>query len=395
LAQVRRIAARKRGSFNHAAGFIQYNAAVAEPPNHRGTTLKLTAVARLAEALGESPQLFPHALDLRNDSVAFVELSRADYARASFLDARILGAGTPRQTHPWGEVTAAIEAAGLAERCNFIFHIGHVGSTLLSRLMGAHARVFALREPMVLRTLAQLQSDAASAPQPWSAVEFDARLGGCLKLLSRTFGPQQCALIKATSFVGELAAALLMRASAPRAILMYVAPETYLATILGGANSREEARLLTPQRLRRLRRRVGHGAWSDAPLTEGEALALGWACETVALTHAARAAGARAMPLDFEKFLAAPAASLREVLRHVGIEASAGEIESIIGGPDMQRYSKAPEHAYDAALRCAVLEEARALYAAEIRRGLAWLERAATQFSAVRDALSFTQAASR
>ena len=80
---------------------------------------------------------------------------------------------------------------------------------------------------------------------------------------------------------------------------------------------------------------------------------------------------------------------------HFGIDATADEVHEIMGGPDMRRYSKAPEHAYDAALRRAVLEQAHALHAAEIRRGLAWLERAATQFSVVRDAVSFAQAASR
>jgi hypothetical protein len=354
----------------------------------------LTASARLADALGKSPRLFPHALELRSDSVAFVELSRADYARASFLDARLLTAGAVQHTFAWREVTEAIEAAALAERCNFIFHIGHVGSTLLSRLMDAHARVFALREPMVLRTFAHLQRDPAHSPHPWSGGEFDARLGGCLKLFSRTFDPRQCALVKATSFVSDLAPALLMRASAPRAIMMYVAPETYLASIFGGPNSREEARMLAPQRLRRLQRRVGRDAWSEA-LTEGEALALAWACEMSALTQAARVAGARALPLDFEKFLAAPADSLLAALRHFDIEASAGEVATIIGGPEMGRYSKAPEHAYDAALRRAVLDEARALHGAEIRRGLSWLEHAAKEFSAVRDALSFAATSGR
>jgi hypothetical protein len=55
----------------------------------------------------------------------------------------------------------------------------------------------------------------------------------------------------------------------------------------------------------------------------------------------------------------------------------------------MLRYSKAPEHAYDAALRRDVLNAARAAHGAEIRRGLAWLDRAAVQFTAVRDAVQF------
>jgi hypothetical protein len=139
------------------------------------------------EILGRSPELFPHELDVRNDSVAFIRLSRADYAQASFLDARILTPHTNGYRAAWRQVAAAIAAAGLPERCNFIFHIGHVGSTLLSRLTGAHPRVFALREPMILRTLARIQSEPEIVPHPWSGDDFEVRLGGCLKLLSRTF----------------------------------------------------------------------------------------------------------------------------------------------------------------------------------------------------------------
>ncbi|MGH8201069.1 MAG: hypothetical protein ACREVO_12050 [Steroidobacteraceae bacterium] len=39
----------------------------------------------------------------------------------------------------------------------------------------------------------------------------------------------------------------------------------------------------------------------------------------------------------------------------------------------MRSYSKAPEHAYDAALRRRVLESADGEHGAEIRRGMQWL----------------------
>ena len=54
----------------------------------------------------------------------------------------------------------------------------------------------------------------------------------------------------------------------------------------------------------------------------------------------------------------------------------------------MTRYAKAPEHAYDADLRAAVLAEARQTAGAEIAKGMAWLERAAAEFPAIAAALS-------
>jgi hypothetical protein len=338
-----------------------------------------------AESLGRSPEWFPYELDPSTDTVSFIRLSRRDYEQASFLDARALTPNTERRALPWRQVAAAIEAADLVEQCGFIFHIGHVGSTLLSRLIGAHPRIFALREPPILRLFAQL--DHAQGAQAYNGGEIEARMSGCLKLFSRTFDAQQSALLKATSFVSELAADLLMRASAPRALLMYVSPESYLATILGGPNSRREAIALTPGRLLRLHRRVGRETWRLESLSEGESVALGWACEMSALAHAAQAAGSRSLRIDFDRFLVDPAPLLLSALRHFKLQASATDVNEILGGPHMRRYSKAPEFAYDAALRLDVLNAARAEHGAEIRRGLAWLDRAAREFAPVRAAL--------
>lgn len=346
----------------------------------------------LATLLGRSPEFFPHGLDIPTDTVTFIRLDQADYERASFLDARIIGAGTLRESIPWMRVAAAIAEARLVERCAFIFHIGHVGSTLLSRLIGAHAGAFALREPLLLRTFAQLHG-AAPLPHGWTGADLGARLEGCLQLLSRTFAARQRAVVKTTSLVSELAAALLARSATPRAVMMSVAPEVYLATILGGENSRREARMLTPGRCVRLNRRAGGTVWDPARLSEGEAVALGWACETAALAHAAHGRERQVLQLDFDRFLADPPALLLAALLHLDVGATAAEAATIVQGPDMARYSKAPEFAYDSALRRDVLNDARAAHGAEIRRGLAWLDAVASAHDSVRAALEFARSA--
>ena len=342
----------------------------------------------LKGSLARSPELYPHSLDAHGERIAFIQLSKNDYERASFLDARIL---TPHiAVHPltWQQVAAELAPAGLEERCGFIFHIGHVGSTLLARLIGAHPAAFVLREPLLLRAFAQMNCGTSSSPK-WSGREIESRLSDTLKLLSRTFESAQTPIVKATSFVSELSASLMQRPSAPKALLMFVSPESYLATILGGPVSRQEAITLTPDRLRRLHRRIGAEVWRAETLSEGERLALGWACEMSALAQTAGAARERTLRVNFDDFLTDPA-TLSNVFRHFDIDATAAEVGAILSGPEMRRYSKAPEYAYDAALRLDVLNEARIQHASEIRRGLNWLERAGAQFEAVRLALALT-----
>jgi hypothetical protein len=93
--------------------------------------------------------------------------------------------------------------------------------------------------------------------------------------------------------------------------------------------------------------------------------------------------------MDFDAFLLDPAPQLFSALRHFGIATTAAEVARILNGPIRFRYSKGPEHAYDAQLRREVLAAARADHGAEIRRGLAWLERAAVHHKDIRAAWAF------
>lgn len=343
----------------------------------------------LAAALERSPELFPHSYDVGADSIAFVRLSEADYRQASFLDARILGRQTVGRTVSWLQLQAAVAASRLEEGCHFIFHIGHTGSTLLSRLLGAHPGVLSIREPMILRTLAQLGWDTGGGSQePWPDDAFDARLGLFLKLWSRGFRADQQAVVKATSFVSELAPRILARPCRPRGIFLHVSPETYLATILAGPNSRQETKMLAPSRLVRLQRRIGAERWKLSPMSEGEMIAMSWACEMSALAPAMRGAGGHAVWLDFDRFLAEPDTALLDAFRHLDIDANGIDVAKILAGPNMRRYAKATEHPYDPQLRRDLLEQARAEHRGEIARGMAWLNNAAREFAQIREALA-------
>lgn len=339
----------------------------------------------LAQALSLSPELFPHMLDVRTNRMMFIRLAQSQYEMASFLDERILGPGTPRRSVPWPDVELALAEPSLSESCHYIFHVGHVGSTLLSRLIGLHRDAFSLREPGVLRTIAQIAGGPSQRP-PWGIDGFERRLGGVLKLLSRTFEPGSKAIVKATSFVSEIAAEILARPSLPHALLMFVPAESYLATILGGANAPQEAHALGAMRLARLERRLGG---RTPPISGiGERVAMSWACEMTALLNAKARAGDRALWLSFEALLAQPHSNFARSIRHFALTEYDEFIATALSGPDIRRYAKAPEHLYDAKLRHAVLNQARANHSDEIRRGVSWLDRLAKQYPIVQEAMN-------
>ena len=179
----------------------------------------------LGQSVAASPELYPVEFDPSCGRVRLIRLREEDYRAASFLDERLLVRGATETSIDWMEFAAAAEPIPLA--CDFIFHIGHVGSTLLARLLGTHERVFALREPALLRLLATGPGD-------------DARLETLLRLYSRTWRAPQRSLVKATSFVSQIGPAMLRKAPSSRAVLMTVRAPTYIAGILGGTATRAQ-----------------------------------------------------------------------------------------------------------------------------------------------------------
>ncbi len=318
-------------------------------------------------------------------------MTREAFAAASFLDGRLLTPQTQVAWRPWTDVEAAVAEAGLDERCGLIFHIGHVGSTLMSRLLEASPALLALREPQTLRTLAQVQAGLADPESLWSADSFERRLTVFLRLWSRAFAPGQTAVVKATSFCCGMAADLLARPSQPRAIFMFTTPEVYLATLLGGANKphrHPQHGLGAAAAAARADRRSGVAAERHVLRRNGgDELDLR---NDPPLAAAAGAHGGQVLWIDFERFLARPQSGLAAAFAHLGAEVAGGEIAGIVAGPEMGRYSKAPEHAYDAARRARVLAQARETGRQEIRAGLDWLEDAAARFAPIAAAVDLS-----
>jgi hypothetical protein len=329
--------------------------------------------------LAADPAWFPFHLDLASDQLLFVRLDEAALRAASFLDQRALTAAAGRRTLAW-DVAAAALPAGARSDVQYIFHIGHVGSTLVSRLLGERPDVLALREPLLLRSCAEALESGR-----WGGGEAQ-RIEDLSAFLSRTFRPGQRALVKATSFTSEIADRLVPAAS--KALFLYVPPRIYVETILGGDASRGELALLTPSRVARLARRCPGLALHVDRLSEAQKAAIGWACEMTSLARAAAALGPhRVLWADFEAFLARPADRLCETATFFGHALPAREAEALVRGPLMRRYSKALEYDYTASLRREVLADARRRFGREIDAALADLDRLGRRWPAIGEVL--------
>ena len=323
-----------------------------------------------------SPRLFPLTLDPTGDQVRLVGLREPQYSMASFLDERVLAEAGPGTIAPFEILEAA--ARTLRGESDFIFHIGHVGSTLLSRLLGASDKVFSLREPARFSNPSQPIRRRLTV-RHWAARGFGPPLSHGLGGWSRR--PS----LKATSFTNDLAPLLMEGAHSARALLMFVPPADYMAGVLSGEGTRGEMMALAPFRLARLHRRLGGQVWRLADMDEGEIAAMSLELAGICYSRRHRYALSRPLSLwfDFEDHLARPAAGLATALKHLHGGAFESEVAALLALPDVGRYSKAPEFAYDASLRRRVLNQAKDQHRSALDRGGAWLNAAGRAHSLI------------
>lgn len=317
--------------------------------------------------IGADASAHLHKFNFERDAALFIRLDEPGFRAASFLDDRILTAETKGSWLPIARAVGAAQRVQQQRPLHFIFHSGHVGSTLISRLLDELPGTLPLREPQALRQLAQ----ASDTPENKAAL--DILLDAQLRLWRRGFPETQRIVLKATSSAARLAQTLLMKLSDSRTVFLNLRPEPYLATHLAGANTPTDLRGMGDERLRRLSSLTIAPLPSMEQLSLGELTAMTWLVET--LTHArARAAyPERTLMLDFDDFLGAPGACVGKIAQHFGAPWSPELERRIPESPAFSRYSKAPEHQYSPALRQAVLNQARAMHGSEIRRGLRWL----------------------
>ena len=329
--------------------------------------------APTADDIARDARWLAQALDAKAGLVRLVEMDREAYRSASFLDDRMLQHPVKAQVLPWPQVAAAVPA-GARRDARWIFHIGHVGSTLIARLLGELDGVLAIREPRLLRDLALLPP-----------AERGPFLPVVQTLLSRGFGQDEIALVKATSLVSEIAAALVPQAE--RALFLFASPERYVQTILAGENSRVELRMMAQYRADRMRGRVsgleGTGQ-SDAHLA-----AAAWACEMTALEASGETMTDRqVLWADFDAMLADLKGWLARLTEFFGFRATVERLGGLASGPLMRRYSKALEHEYSPDLRRELLEEAARENRRDIDDALAMLADAAETSPLLKKALS-------
>lgn len=348
------------------------------------TPLSLSAIEH---GFAAGPRLFPHSHDIAGRRVLVLDLPETVFLSESFLDDRLFQSAPSGGWMPEADflrITSSLSEPKTA--LGFVFHVGHCGSTLISRLL-ATGGAFPVREPVPLRTLADARCEVG---KPWDPLGED-RYRDVLNAFTRSWARRPAgaamSVVKATSLASGLAPDLLAAAPQTKALALRLPLAAWLAALLAPEEPSADLMRGARVRLSRLAALAGGdpGIRLHA-LSPGELAAASWLAEAATLARLAADHPERVHGLDFETFLARPEASLLAVARHFGLPWEEADAEAAVRSPLMQRYSKAPDQGFTPQDRTEQLAESAARNRAEIAKGRNLAGRLVEQFDGLRGA---------
>lgn len=298
------------------------------------------------------PAWLPFKLDLAAGKVLLVKVPERDVRQTAFLDERVL---QPQSEGYWVTLDDFAQVEAPAPQASALFHVGHCGSTLISRLLGETSQVRALREPLVMRELAAAKASQADGSPRWFRVFWG--------WLSRS--QQKPVHIKLTSACANLMPWFLMLDQP--AVALYVDLETYLTGMSRGGGAGKDVTAFAQQRQLEWQQ-LYPGA--RPPQSHAELAAGSW---LVSMTHFLNARGADPRLvhlLCFDDWLTDIDRSMTELTNHYGWPPPQAPVAS---HPLLNQYAKQTDVAYDARARQADLALARSRYGQFIDEGLRWV----------------------
>lgn len=323
------------------------------------------------DGLQHSPDYLLQNLDFVNRCGLVVHINRDVYRQAAFLDERMFTTDTQGA---WFPLDALLQStAALPSRVShYIFHIGHCGSTLLSRLLGGLPACLTLREPLAFLGLALAKRELTLPNARLETGKWQALFEMVIRLQARCYTDDHVALIKSTSVAGNLLQPVLATHDHAKAVLLFMELEDWLATMLRATATRESVRTFAGAWLVDFQQLTGDRTIQLHALDDVRQAVISWATMLLNFTRASTRYPDRTYWMDFDAFLSAPAQHCKALTDFLALPATDEAIDALTSGPIMGHYAKDPRQIFDSGARARELAEARQQFGTEIRTGLDW-----------------------
>ncbi len=284
-----------------------------------------------------TPEFYHFAYE--SDRSLFLRMDREAYFSSIFLDGRIQPAASDAIRFVTAPLAQWRGDHGFAiERKNWIFHIAHCGSTLLSRALDRIGANLVLREPITLRQLGVWRAKLNESELPI----WDTKLELALALLGKRYRPQAPVIVKANVPVNFILNQIMVLDPGAPAILLYQPLRQYLLAILRTDAHRQWVIRVTDELSCALSPMVGDVAGLDA-VERASAL---WLAQIRAFDAVLNTfPGARSLSAD--ALFAAPRAVVSAAAKLFNVPLSDFELDAIIGSSLFTHDAKDPDQPFN------------------------------------------------
>jgi len=297
---------------------------------------------------------------------------------APFIDIRLQPHARGQFTIPTRELAELVRHSPTPRpQQHFIFHHAFVCSTLLARCLSQSEAFFSLKEPHIIRRLADLRRSEHQLAGKNSDLLFGPLLSTHLKLLAKNYSRGEKVVVKATNVANNLIPDISRQFPDCRLLYMFCSLEQFLVSNL---KKTTETREKIPALFR-----ITAGDFDfyqrypvfreTAGLNFLQYCTLLWlASNHNFLRQAESLPSQQFATLSMQDFLAAPRDVLDCTSRLFGHDANGAELDSMTSDAIMRRHAKDPNLSYDNLTRERENAAIRLRYGKEIAQAIRWLQ---------------------
>lgn len=319
------------------------------------------------------PELYFFDFNPRDMTSRFLCLSEDIMREAPFIDIRIEPLASGEVTLPTAQLMQLYNQEPIPRPTpHFIFHHAFVASTLMAKCLDQIDAFISLKEPWILRRLADFrrQQYGRIPPEIWQKM-LETKIG----LLCKTYNTGRTPIIKATNVANNIVADILKVHPDSKCIYMYSDLKSFLVSNL---NKTDE----TKEKMRGLLEGFLTDSFELPPKSflafedmniHLNQCALIWCLNMRDLQQNMSSNAARILPIHMDDFLASPADTLESICSHFGYEASDADIHAMTSDGILGVNAKDQRITFGKNDKDAQSDSIRTEHAADIQDALDWI----------------------
>lgn len=315
----------------------------------------------------QSPEFYPVSIDIRNNALEFLQMSRESYRNSAFLDLRTQHLGDGAHNVNLDEVLLA--GAGISAKrggAHYILNTAFCCSTLVARYIELFPNCFVLKEPSFLTQLAIVTPESISR---WEEI-FQV----CLKLLTRTFLDSERPVIKVHEACNILGNRLLEDPEITITFLSTPVRRFVLSTLKA-----ESRRQWVRNRVNQMSKRhefaeVFHDV-DVTHLSDAQVACCMWMANQLLCQRLSSGDDCeRVFVINGDEVADHPLETLSRIAKAGGFAVTDEELEAVVSHPSVTRYSKDTTIPYNAASRHHDLERLEQQWGEEAQTAINWMD---------------------